>query len=118
MVSDRYDLGLHDGPQGKGVDYNSRPLSDDDNQSTYTSQMEDLSTHPKLRTFKLEVDEKRNIVNALSAPCQFSKDQESAPSLAVGPQAHTLENGGKRFKIALGNASRFDNTPCPNPSVC
>jgi hypothetical protein len=37
MVTDRNELGLHDGPQGEGVDDHARSLSDYDKEGTWQS---------------------------------------------------------------------------------
>lgn len=101
MVSFGYEPGLYNSPQRQGVDNDAWALCQDNDQST----------------FELEVDEKGNVVDALSALGQFSKDQEAAPSLAAFGQSQTLEDGGQRFKIALGDAARAYDAECANPSV-
>jgi hypothetical protein len=68
-------------------------------------------------TFELEIDKKGNVIDTLLTSRQFSKDQEPFPSLATLCDAHTLDNGGERLKIALRHASRSDDLDCPNPSI-
>lgn len=93
MFAFRNKLSLHDGPECHRVDGHSWALGDDDEKST----------------FELEVRKQSQVIHALSAPRQFGKDQKSAPTLAALRQAHTLEDSGKRFEVALGNAAGPDN---------
>ena len=55
----------------------------------------------KVRTFELEVDKERNVIDTLLTSRQFGEDQKSLPSLATLCDAHTLDDGGERLKIAL-----------------
>jgi hypothetical protein len=68
-------------------------------------------------TFELEIDKKGNVIDTLLTSRQFSKDQESFPSLATLCDAHTLDDGSERLKIALRHASRSDDLNCPDPSI-
>lgn len=89
MVASGNDLGLHDGVQRHGVDCDSGALGDKDEQGA----------------LELEVDEKRNVVDALFTLCQLGKNQETAPALARRRDAHTLPDDSHGLEVALGHAS-------------
>lgn len=74
MVADGKKLSLHDGIQSHGIDGDTWPLSDDDEQGT----------------LELEVDEEGNVVGALFTLGQLGKDQEAPPALSARRDAHTL----------------------------
>ena len=68
-------------------------------------------------TFELEVDKERNVIDTLLTSRQFGEDEKPLPSLATLCDAHTLDDGGERFEVALRHAARSDDLDCPEPSV-
>lgn len=94
-------LSLHDGVESHGIDGDSRTLGNDDDQGA----------------LELEVDEKSNIVGSLLTLGQLSKDKEASPALTTLGDAHTLQDGSKRFKIAFRYTARLHNTQRTEPAV-
>lgn len=101
MIAHREQLRLHDSIQGHAVNSNSWPLSDDDEK----------------RALELEVNEERDVIGTLFTLGQFSEDQEAPPTLSTASDSHTLQDGGKRFEIAFGDAAGAHDPQGHDPAI-
>ena len=89
VLANRQELSLHDGVQSHGVDRNTRPLSNNDDESA----------------LELEVHEEGNVVGTLLTLRQLSKDEETAPSSSAAGKPHTLPDSGHGLKITFSHAT-------------